>query len=75
MENSEPNNIDMTLTELIEIGLLRSIAVFGLGLLLADRFTGVNRRRAGWSLFPGSIAVGVPFGVNFLKKNKMRISS
>ncbi|HEY0658659.1 MAG TPA: hypothetical protein VGD05_09305 [Pyrinomonadaceae bacterium] len=70
MENSKENKIDITLAELIELGLLRSAAGFGLGLLLTEQFSGKNRRRAGWALFLGSIAVGVPMGVKFLKKNK-----
>lgn len=70
MENSKENKIDMSLTELVEIGLLRTIAGFGLGLLLADQFKGKNRSAVGWSLFLGSIALGVPVGIKFLKKNK-----
>lgn len=70
MENSEQNKIDVTLTELAEIGLLRSAAGFGLGLLLAEQFSDKNRRRIGWSLFFGSIFVGVPLSIKFLKKNK-----
>ncbi|HSK70535.1 MAG TPA: hypothetical protein VK892_02485, partial [Pyrinomonadaceae bacterium] len=70
MENSNQNKIDVTLAELIEIGLLRSVAGFGLGLLLAEQFKKKNRKTIGWSLFLGSIAVGVPIGIKFLKKNK-----
>ena len=70
MENSKENKIDMSLNELVEIGFLRTIAGFGLGLLLADQFKEKNRSAVGWSLFLGSIALGVPVGMKFLKKNK-----
>lgn len=74
MKNSEEKKIDITLTEMIEIGLLRSIAGFGLGLLLAERFNEKKRKTVGWSLFLGSVAVGVPVGIRFLRKNKGIIS-
>lgn len=70
MKNSTPNKIDITLAELVRIGLLRTAAGVGLGLLLAEQFSGKNRRRTGWAFFLGSIALGIPVGVKFLKKNK-----
>lgn len=74
MKNSEENKIDITLTEMIEIGLLRSIAGFGLGLLLAEKFNERNRKTVGWTLFLGSIALGIPVGIRFFRKNKGVIS-
>lgn len=70
MENSANNKLDVNISELAGIGLERSLAGFGLGLLLADRFEKKNRRRVGRGLFPGSIAAGLPLGIKFLNKNK-----
>lgn len=70
MESSNENKVDITMAELIETGVLRSVAGFGLGLLLAGMFSDKARRRTGGMLFLSSIAFGAPIGAKLFKKNK-----
>lgn len=69
-DQPEFDEVNIKWAELIEIGLLRSLAGIGIGLLAADLFSKKSRRAVGWSLFLGSIAVGAPIGIKFLKKNR-----
>jgi hypothetical protein len=69
-DEPEPDEVNIKWAELVEVGLLRSLAGIGIGLLAADLFGGKKRRAVGWSLFLGSVAVGVPVGIKVLKKNK-----
>lgn len=70
MSSKSKSKLDINFGELVEIGILRSVAGFGLGLLAAEKFGKENRRRLGWLLFFGSVAAGLPTGIKFLKKNK-----
>ncbi|HEX5083156.1 MAG TPA: hypothetical protein VFY40_14010 [Blastocatellia bacterium] len=59
-----------SLTDLAVISMLRFVSGLGLGLLLAESLPARDRRRLGWSLFGGSIAVGVPLGIRMLRGDK-----
>jgi hypothetical protein len=59
-----------SLTDLAVISMLRFVSGLGLGLLLAESLTARDRKRLGWSLFGGSIAVGVPLGIRMLRGDK-----
>lgn len=64
------NEVSFSLTDLAIVGLLRFVSGFGLGLLLAESISEPSRKRLGWSLFFGSIAVGAPLGIKMLRGNK-----
>ncbi len=64
------NEISFSLTDLAVVGLLRFVSGFGLGLLLAESIGERNQKRVGWSLFLGSIAVGVPLGIRMLRREE-----
>lgn len=69
-DEPEPDEVNIKWAELIEVGLLRSLAGIGIGLLAADLIKGKSRRALGLSLFFGSVAVGVPIALKVLKKNR-----
>ena len=69
-DEPEPDEVNIKLAELVEVGLLRSLAGIGIGLLAANLIKGKSRTALGLSLFFGSVAVGVPVGMKVLKKNK-----
>jgi hypothetical protein len=64
------DKVSFSLTDLAVIGVLRFVSGLGLGLLLAESITARNRKRLGWSLFGGSIAIGVPIGIRMLRGDK-----
>jgi hypothetical protein len=64
------DNANFSLTDLAVISMLRFVSGLGLGLLLAESLTARDRRRIGWSLFGGSIAIGVPLGIRMLRGDK-----
>jgi len=64
------DKISFSLTDLALVGVLRFVSGLGLGLLLAESISKRNRKRLGWSLFMGSIAVGAPLGIRMLRGNK-----
>lgn len=68
MNNVHSNELTLSMRELALMGLLRSTAGFGLGLLLADSFSSENRKRVGWAVLLGSIGAGVPLGVGLMRK-------
>lgn len=72
-DRTELGEVNIKWVELVELGLLRSTAGIGFGLLTADLFSRKTRKTVGWSLFLGSFAIGIPIGINFLNKNKIRI--
>jgi hypothetical protein len=59
-----------SLTDLAVIGALRFVSGFGLGLLLAESLSKRARKRVGWYLFGGSIALGVPHSIRMLREYK-----
>lgn len=69
-DEPEPDEVNIKLTELVEVGLLRSLAGIGVGLLAANLIKGKSRTALGISLFFGSLAVGVPIGLKVIRKNK-----
>ena len=69
-DEPEPDEVNIKWAELVEVGLLRSLAGIGIGLLAANLIKGKSRTALGLSLFFGSVAVGVPVGIKVLKKNK-----
>jgi hypothetical protein len=70
MNKPKWDDASFSLTDLAVIGMLRFVSGLGLGLLLAESLTARDRRRLGWSLFGGSIAIGVPLGVRMLRGDK-----
>ncbi|HEY8459545.1 MAG TPA: hypothetical protein VIM99_04145 [Blastocatellia bacterium] len=64
------DKISFSLTDLAVIGGLRFVSGLGLGLLLAESLTARDRRRLGWTLFWGSIAVGMPLGIRMLRGDR-----
>jgi hypothetical protein len=64
------DKVSFSLTDLALVGVLRFVSGFGLGLLLAESISKRNRKRLGWSLFMGSIAVGAPLGIRMLRGDK-----
>lgn len=70
---AEVDEVNIKWAELVEIGILRSAAGIGFGLLAADLFGGRKRRAVGWTLLLGSLAAGIPLGLKFIKKNKEMI--
>ncbi len=69
-DEPEPDQVNIKWAELVEVGLLRSLAGIGIGLLAADLLGGKSRKAVGLSLLFGSIAVGIPVSMKVLKKNK-----
>jgi hypothetical protein len=70
MNKLKCDKVSFSLTDLAVIGVLRFASGFGLGLLLAESITARDRKRIGWSLFGGSIAIGVPLGIRMLRGDK-----
>jgi hypothetical protein len=70
MNNLKWDKVSFSLTDLAVISALRFVSGLGLGLLLAESLTARDRRRLGWSLFGGSIAIGVPLGIRMLRGDK-----
>jgi hypothetical protein len=64
------DKVSFSLTDLAVVGVSRFVSGLGLGLLLAESVSERNRKRLGWSLFWGSIAIGVPLGVQMLRGDK-----
>jgi hypothetical protein len=60
--------LSFSLKELMAVAALRSVAGIGLGLLFADSINPKKRKRVGWTLLLGSVAVGLPIGLDILKK-------
>jgi hypothetical protein len=67
MNDLKLDKVSFSLTDIAVIGVLRFVSGLGLGLLLAESISERNRRLLGWSLFGGSIAVGVPLGIRMLR--------
>ncbi len=61
------DKVSFSLTDLALVGVLRFVSGFGLGLLLAESISKRSRKRLGWSLFMGSLAVGAPLGIRMLR--------
>jgi hypothetical protein len=70
MNNIRCNEVSFSLTDLAVIGVLRFVSGLGLGFLLAESINARDRKRIGWSLFGGSIAIGAPLGIRMLRKYK-----
>src|SRR5262245_25454699 len=70
MNEEKWDRVSFSLTDLAVIGVLRFVSGLGLGLLLAESITVRNRKRLGWALFGGSIAIGVPIGIRMLRGDK-----
>jgi hypothetical protein len=70
MNELKCDKVSFSLTDLAVIGVLRFVSGLGLGLLLAESISSRDRKRIGWSLFGGSIAIGVPLGIRMLCGNK-----
>ena len=70
MDRLKCDKVSFSLTDLAVIGVLRFVSGFGLGLLLAESIPARDRKRLGWSLFWGSIAIGAPLGIRMLRGNK-----
>lgn len=70
MNNRKWNEINFSLTDLAIASGLRFVSGFGLGLLLAGSINERIRKRLGWSLFLGSIGVGVPLGIQMLRRDR-----
>ncbi|MGE0127019.1 MAG: hypothetical protein AB7U82_02850 [Blastocatellales bacterium] len=64
------NEISFSLTDVAVVGALRFASGFGLGLLLTDSISERLRNRLGWSIFLGSIAVGIPLGIRMLRGDR-----
>jgi hypothetical protein len=64
------DKVSFSLTDLAVIGVLRFVSGLGLGLLLAESLSARDRKRLGWSLFGGSIAIGAPLGIRMLRRDK-----
>ena len=70
MNNLKCDKVNFSLTDLAVVGVLRFLSGLGLGLLMAESMTARDRKRIGWSLFGGSIAIGIPFGIRMLRGDK-----
>ncbi|HUE81622.1 MAG TPA: hypothetical protein VMM84_05850 [Pyrinomonadaceae bacterium] len=60
--------LSFSFKELATVAAVRSVAGIGLGLMIADYINPKKRRRVGMALFLGSIAVGLPVGLDILRK-------
>ncbi len=67
MNEMKWEKVSFSLTDLALVGVLRFVSGLGLGLLLSESISNRNRKRIGWSLFWGSIAVGTPLGIRMLR--------
>lgn len=70
MNKLKCDKVSFSLTDLAVVGVLRFVSGLGLGLLLAESITARDRKRIGWSLFWGSIAIGAPLGIRMLRGDK-----
>jgi hypothetical protein len=70
MNNIKCDEVSFSLTDIAVIGALRFVSGLGLGLLLAESINARDRKRIGWSLFGGSIAIGAPLGIRMLRRYK-----
>ncbi len=61
-------SVSFSFKELATVAAVRSVAGIGLGLLIADFIDPKKRRRVGMALFLGSIGVGLPVGMEILRK-------
>jgi hypothetical protein len=70
MNNIKCDKVSFSLTDLAVVGVLRFVSGLGLGLLLAESIPARDRKRIGWSLLGGSIAIGAPLGIRMLRGDK-----
>jgi len=70
MNKLKCDKVSFSLTDLAVVGVLRFVSGLGLGLLIADSITARDRKRIGWWLFGGSIAIGAPLGIRMLRGDR-----
>jgi hypothetical protein len=65
--------VSVTLSDLILVRNIRTVLGVGVGLLLAARLSGAQRRAVGWSAVLASIAIGAPFAVGFISRLRSQL--
>lgn len=69
------SRLDITLAELAETATLKAAGGFALGLLTASLFSESQRKKIGWAVLLGGIAVGLPLGIRVLNNNRNLLSA
>ncbi len=59
----------VSVPEIAIIAATRGAIGFGVGLLLADKFTRQRRKVVGWSLFLSGLASTIPIAMHIFRKN------